>query len=81
MTEARNCLSEMDDLANRMKNLMSIEIDRNELNDEEYKAELIESIMTNMWRFNQTYNFLTTQMVSLTVDCVRNICFLHLFFL
>ena len=65
LTEARKHLSEIDGLALRMKCLMNLQVDADEeISSEEYKNKIIEDVIENMWKYNQTYNITTEIMVS-----------------
>jgi hypothetical protein len=51
-----------------MKCLMNINVESDEDTDgETYKSNLIDGIIENMWKFNQTYNLTTENMVSLSL--------------
>lgn len=68
LSEAKKHLREIDGLAARMKNLMNIQVDLTDDNNEAiggetYKERIIEGIIENMWKYNQTYNLTTENMV------------------
>ena len=59
-----------------MKSLMNIKIDLNddeEIDGETYKERVIDGIIENMWKFNQTYNFSTDNMVRLNFQFNLNL--------
>jgi hypothetical protein len=52
-----------------MKRLMNISVESDEdTYGETYKSNLIDGIIENMWKFNQTYNLTTDNMVSLLTN-------------
>jgi hypothetical protein len=52
-----------------MKRLMNISVESDEDTDgETHKSNLIDGIIENMWKFNQTYNLTTDNMVSLLTN-------------
>ena len=64
VSEARKHLRAIDGLAARMQNLMNIKIDEEiDGETETYNERVIDAIIENMWKFNQTYNFTTDNMV------------------
>ena len=65
VNEARKHLQEIDGLSDRMKMLMNIHIERQDgLSDEAYEKQIIEAILEEMWKFNQTYSLTFENMVS-----------------
>ena len=55
---------------------MNIKIDLNddeEIDGETYKERVIDGIIENMWKFNQTYNFSTDNMVRLNFQFNLNL--------
>ncbi len=57
LNEARQNLRDHEPLLNRMCNLMAVE-----RTEEDSKEDFIESIMSEMWKFNQTYKLSTEQL-------------------
>jgi hypothetical protein len=68
VNEAREHLAKYDGLLERMCNLMHIQpVVHDESSDNENKKnQLIELVMENMWKYNQTYNLTFENMVSQT---------------
>jgi hypothetical protein len=65
--EARKNLIEHEQLLDRMCKLMNIDLsDEEDVNDaEEFKKMKVESVINNMWKYNQTYKLSTNLLVTI----------------
>jgi hypothetical protein len=65
--EARKNLTEHEQLLDRMCKLMNIDLsDEEDVNDaEEFKKRKVESVINNMWKYNQTYKLSTNLLVTI----------------